>query len=27
MESAPYNAVRLMYESSCTSSSWTNFMW
>jgi len=27
MESAPYNAVRLMYESGCASSSWTNFIW
>jgi len=27
IESAPYNAVRLMYESGCAFSSGTSFMW
>jgi len=27
IESAPYNVVRLMYESGCAFSSKTNFMW
>jgi len=27
IESAPYNVVRLMYESGCAFSSRTNFMW
>jgi len=27
IKSAPYNAVRLMYESGCAFSSRTSFMW